>query len=108
MILLFYHIKIFLYYKEKYNLICKTFGITRDFKSLFVFESKNLIKPLSKIYFTFFLSFFLIRFISSFLILKETKVYSNNVHTNYYFLFWIYVTCSLILKKISEKNKGLF
>ena len=72
-LLCFDNFQIFCYYKDKYNVICKTCGITRDFKLLLVFESKNLINPLSKKYFTFFLSFFLMRFIACFLILKKVK-----------------------------------
>jgi len=72
-LLCFYHFEVSCFYKEKYNVICKTCGITRDFKKLLAFEDENLINPLSKVYFTFFFSFFLMRFIACFLILKKVK-----------------------------------
>ena len=71
--ILFYNFHFSCYYKEKYNVICSTCGITRDFKSLLAFEDENLINPLSKKYFTFLLSFFLMRFIASFLTLRNVK-----------------------------------
>ncbi len=49
------------YIKNKYNIECKTCGLTRDFKSILSFNSKKMINPLSKVYFKSFSIFFISR-----------------------------------------------
>ena len=62
------------YYKENFNVLCKTCGITRDFKSILRLDFSNLINPIS---INFFVAFFLIftsRFISLFMLFKNVTI----------------------------------
>ena len=62
------------YYKENVNILCKTCGITRDFKAIIKLDFENLINPFSTLYFAIFSSFFVTRIIMVILILQKINI----------------------------------
>ena len=72
-ILIFYNFEVSCYYKEKYNVICKTCGFTRDFKSILKLDFDALINPLSVYYFSFLVLFSFMRISTSFLLIKKVE-----------------------------------
>lgn len=62
------------YYKDNYNILCSTCGLTRDFKSILKFEFESLINSRSLYFFLFFSIFFLTRIISTLYILKNINL----------------------------------
>lgn len=62
------------YYKENFNISCKTCGITRDFKSIIQLKFNELINPLSTIYFGMLNLFFMTRLIIIILISRKINI----------------------------------
>ncbi len=62
------------YYKANFDILCKTCGITRDFKSILKLDFNNLINPISIDYFIAIFLIFSSRIISLILLYKSVKL----------------------------------
>lgn len=62
------------YYKENFDILCKTCGITRDFKSILKLDFSNLINPISINYFIAILLIFSSRIVSLILLYKNLEL----------------------------------
>lgn len=62
------------FYKENYDILCKTCGLTRDFKSMAKLDFSNLINPISVYYYTALILVFTSRFISLRMLMKNVEL----------------------------------
>ena len=62
------------YYRENFNILCKTCGITRDFKSILKLDFSNLINPISINFFVAIFFIFISRLISLFMLFKNERL----------------------------------
>lgn len=64
------------YYKKNFTYLCKTCGLTRDFKSILSLNFSNLINPISLNFFLALSMLFISRFLSIIITLNKKKVYN--------------------------------
>ena len=62
------------YYKENFNIACKTCGLTRDLKSIMKLDFSNLINPISVYYFISLTLVFVSRFFSQGMLRKDIEI----------------------------------
>ena len=62
------------YYKENFDILCKTCGITRDFKSILKLDFSNLINPISINFFIAISLIFSSRIVSLIMLYKNVKI----------------------------------
>ncbi|QCE43153.1 DUF2752 domain-containing protein [Psychroserpens sp. NJDZ02] len=72
--LLFSEHNLICYYKQNFNVLCNTCGLTRDFKSILRLDFDNLINKFSLYFFLFLMVFSFSRILTTLLLFKKINV----------------------------------